>query len=66
MVDPSSPSRTPLRRGLAKVGTGASALAVFTCGWLSMQATSWPRILLFAALALVAGMIASAFARAAR
>ena len=45
---------------------GASALAVFTCGWLSMQATSWPRILIFAVLALVAGMAASAFARAAR
>ena len=45
---------------------GLSALAVFTCGWFSMQATDWPRILLFAALALVAGMSASAFARAAR
>jgi hypothetical protein len=45
---------------------GASALAVFTCGWLSMQATSWPRILIFAFLALIAGMVASAFARAGR
>ena len=66
MPDPALPSRTPLRRGLAKVGMGASALAVFTCGWLSMQATDWPHIILFAVLALVAGTIASSFARAAR
>ena len=66
MPEPALSTRTPLRRGLAKLGMGASALAVFTCGWLSMRATDWPRILLFALLALVAGMIASAFARAGR
>jgi hypothetical protein len=41
-------------------------LAVFTCGWLAMRATAWPRVLLFSALALVAGAVASAFSRLSR
>jgi hypothetical protein len=55
-----------LSRAAAKVGVGLSAFAVFTCGFLAMRATDWPRILLFSALALVAGAVASAFSRRSR
>jgi hypothetical protein len=55
-----------LSRAAAKLGVGASAFAVFTCGWLAMRSTTWPKMLLFSALALVAAMVASAFSRMAR
>ncbi|MFL5395637.1 MAG: hypothetical protein ACJ783_14825 [Myxococcales bacterium] len=63
------PLRDPdrkLSRAAARVGVGASALAVFTCGWFAMSTTSWPRVLLFSALALVAGAMTSAFSRLSR
>ncbi len=53
----------PFRLIAAKAGFIASALAVFACGWLAMRSDDWKRIVLFSALALVAGALASAFSR---
>ena len=64
--EPQREAQRGLSRAAAKVGVGASAFAVFTCGFLAMRATAWPRILLFSALALVAGAVASAFSRLSR
>ena len=58
--------RERLRAGSARAGTLAGAFAVFLCGWLAMRSSDWREILLFSALALVAGGVASAFARRAR
>jgi hypothetical protein len=55
-----------LDRLLSRAGMAASALAVFTCGWLAMRTDDWRYMLLFTGLALVCGMIASAFSRRAR
>jgi hypothetical protein len=60
------PSERRLPRAAAKAGVGASAFAVFACGWLAMRATEWPRILLFTLLAVAAAGLASFFSRAAR
>jgi hypothetical protein len=64
--DPSGQNRPALGPGLAKIGVVVAAFAVFTCGWLAMHATDWRYMILFTALALVAGAVASAFARNAR
>lgn len=56
----------PLRRIAAKAGFLASAFALFICGWLAMRTDDWKRMVLFAALALVAGALASAFSRGGR
>jgi hypothetical protein len=53
------------RRGalLARVGSILSVFAVFMCGWFAMQTTDWKRIVLFTALALGAGILATHFRR---
>jgi hypothetical protein len=53
-------------RGLAKAGVVLAAFAIFTCGWLAMRTDDWRQVLLFSALALAAGAVASAFSRRAR
>ncbi|BDG05514.1 hypothetical protein [Anaeromyxobacter oryzae] len=60
------PSESGVRRAAAQAGVVASALAVFTCGWLAMRAQEWPRILLYSVLAVGAAALASWFRRAAR
>ena len=62
--DPTRPET--LRRIASKAGFLASALAVFTCGYLAMRSDDWKRMVLYSALALVAGALASAFSRGAR
>jgi hypothetical protein len=56
-------ARGRLSRLAAKFGLFASILVVFTCGWLAMRTDDWKRIVLLTALALVAGVVASAFSR---
>jgi hypothetical protein len=65
---PSRPpgSESPLRRLASRAGFVASALAVFTCGWLAMQTSDWRRIVLFSLLAVGAGALATAFSRGSR
>jgi len=55
-----------LNRSLAQLGVAASALAIFTCGWLAMRTDDWRQIVFFSVLALGAGAVASAFSRRAR
>ena len=55
-----------MNRTLAKAGVVAAAFGVFTCGWLAMRTDDWKEMLLFSALALGAGYLASAFSRQAR
>jgi hypothetical protein len=55
-----------MSRGLAKLGVGLSALAVFTCGWKAMQTDDWRLMLTYSAMALGAGVLASGFSRRAR
>ncbi len=55
----------PGKRG-AQVGLLGSSLLVFLCGYYAMQTEDWRRILAFTALAAVAGVVASGFARRAR
>jgi hypothetical protein len=57
------PKRPPFQQFASRAGFLLSALAVFTCGWLAMQTNDWKRILLFSALAVVAGALAAAFSR---
>jgi hypothetical protein len=52
-----------VRAASARAGVVAGAFAVFLCGWLAMRSTDWKQIVLFSALALVAGAVASAFGR---
>ena len=63
MPDPAKP---PLGPGLAKVGQLVSAFGLFLCGFLAMQTTDWRKIVLYAVLALGAGLAASIFSRMAR
>ncbi len=63
--DPESSERS-FSRVAAKMGFVASALAVFTCGWLAMRTDDWKRMILFSVLALCAAALASAFSRRAR
>jgi NADH:ubiquinone oxidoreductase subunit 4 (subunit M) len=51
---------------MARVGTVLSALAVFACGWLAMRTDDWRLIVAYSALALVAALLAQAFARRSR
>ncbi len=53
-------------RALARAGFLASLLAVFLCGWFAMRTEDWRRTLLLSILALVAGTVASQFARRVR
>jgi hypothetical protein len=75
-VDPSSAIRDILRgvtvpgrpqsprsRWLAGAGFVASAVAVFACGWLSMQTSDWRLMIVYALLAIVPAVLAGAFAR---
>ncbi len=55
-----------MNRTLAKAGMVAAAFAVFTCGWLAMSTDDWKQVVLYSALALGAGFLASAFSRRAR
>jgi NADH:ubiquinone oxidoreductase subunit 4 (subunit M) len=55
-----------MNRTLAKAGVVASAFGVFIGGWLAMRTDDWKQIVLFSALALGAGYLASAFSRRAR
>lgn len=55
-----------MNRTLAQLGVAASALAIFTCGWLAMRTEDWRQVVLFSVLALGAGAAASAFSRHAR
>ncbi len=55
-----------MSRAAAKLGVAASAFAVFGCGWIAMSSTAWQKTILFSALALVAGAVASAFSRMSR
>jgi hypothetical protein len=57
------PEQNLFRQVASRAGFIGSALAVFTCGWLAMRSDDWKRMVLFSALALVAGALASAFAR---
>jgi NADH:ubiquinone oxidoreductase subunit 4 (subunit M) len=50
-------------RLLAQIGFAASAFAVFLCGWLGMRTDDWRKMVAYAALALVAAALASAFSR---
>ncbi len=52
-----------MSRPLAKAGFLASALAVFTCGWLGMRTNDWRYMILYALLALGAAALATAFSR---
>jgi hypothetical protein len=63
---PEPPQENLFRQIAGRAGFIGSALAVFTCGWLAMRADDWKRIVLFSALALVAGALASAFSRRSR
>lgn len=62
--DPAAPGR--LSRAAAKAGVGASALAVFTGGYLAMSTDDWRRIVLFSGISLAGAALASFFARRAR
>jgi hypothetical protein len=55
-----------LRAASAPAGVVAGAFAVFACGWLASRSADWREMVLFSALALVAGGVTSAFARRAR
>jgi hypothetical protein len=59
---PGRPKSTTSRL-LAQVGFAASALAVFTCGWLGMRTSDWRLTIAYAVLALGAAALAAAFAR---
>lgn len=53
-------------RKAAQVGLFACALLVFLSGYYAMRTDDWRKIVGFTAIALVAGIVASAFARRAR
>ncbi len=53
-------------RKAAQVGLFACALLVFLGGYYAMRTDDWKKIAGFTAIALVAGILASAFARRAR
>jgi anti-sigma-K factor RskA len=55
--------RSPTSRRLAQAGFAGSALAVFACGWLGMQTNDWRLIVAYAALAVGAAALATAFSR---
>jgi hypothetical protein len=63
---PEPPEENLFRVVAARAGFVGSALAVFTCGWLAMRTDDWRRMVVFAALALAAGALASAFSRRSR
>lgn len=64
--DPDGPGDRKLARIVARIGLVASALAVFTSGWLAARSNDWKRIVFFTLLAGVAGFLAQAFSRRAR
>jgi hypothetical protein len=66
MATPGDSLSERLRALSARVGVVAAAFAVFLCGWLAMRSTDWKQMVLFSALALAAGAVASAFGRRAR
>jgi hypothetical protein len=51
---------------LAKAGLAGCALLVFLSGYYAMRTDDWVKIAASTAVALVAGVLASAFARRAR
>ncbi len=52
-------AKPPPPRWAAQAGFVASALAVFTCGWLAMHTNDWRLMLLYTVLALGAAALAS-------
>jgi hypothetical protein len=60
------PQRSPAARLAARLGMYASALGVFTCGWLAMKSSDWRVIVGLTALAGVAGVAAQVFSKRAR
>jgi hypothetical protein len=61
-----SPRRERLARAASRVGLVASALAVFTSGWLAMSTDDWRKVTVITLLGGVAGLVAAWFARRAR
>lgn len=58
-----------VNRTLARLGTVLSAFAVFSCGWLAMNAMNageWVKMGLYSALALGAAAVGSGFSRQGR
>lgn len=55
-----------LQKLVARIGLVASALAVFTSGWLAARSSDWKRIVLFTLLAGLAAFLAQTFSRRAR
>lgn len=55
-----------LGKVVARIGLVASALGVFTSGWLAARSSDWKQIVLFTLLAGVAALLAQAFSRRAR
>jgi hypothetical protein len=64
--DPGGGGDGRLQKLVARVGLVASALAVFTSGWLAARSSDWKRIVLFTLLAGVAAFLAQTFSRRAR
>jgi hypothetical protein len=62
VTTPERPQPSSSRR-LSQAGFIGSALAVFACGWLGMQTNDWRLMIAYAALALGAGALATAFSR---
>jgi hypothetical protein len=52
-------SKSPLPGWASQAGFVASALAVFTCGWLAMHTNDWRLMLLYTVLALGAAALAT-------
>lgn len=52
-----------MSRWLAQAGFVVSALAAFTCGWLSMQTNDWRLMVVYALVAVGAAALAAAFSR---
>jgi hypothetical protein len=66
VTTPTDPRRQRFGRITARIGLYASALLVFAAGWFAMRTDDWKRIVALTALAAVAGIAASQFARRAR
>ena len=58
--------RQRLLRASSRAGFFVSVAVVFACGWFGMRATDWRKMVSLAALAAVAGLVASGFSRHAR
>jgi hypothetical protein len=58
-----------LNRTLARLGTFVSAFAVFSCGWLAMDAmnaSEWGKMAIYSAVALGAAAVGARFSHLSR